>query len=80
MGFKKEIKGLDEEGIKKYIKKSILSGNEKVITNSKILKKSKYLQDITTESVNEFQSLIEFLENNFECPIERYNYLEKNLN
>lgn len=80
MGFKKEIKGLDEEGIKKYIKKAILSGNEKVITNSRILKKSKYLQDITAESVNEFKSLMEFLDKNFECPIERYNYLEKNLN
>lgn len=79
MGFKKKIKGLDEDQIKKYVKRSILNGTSSKIAKSKALEKSEYLQDIVLEATNEFGELMDSLKDRFDCPIEVVKYLEKSL-
>ncbi len=79
MGFKNKIKGLDEDQIKKYVKRSILDGTSGKIAKSKALEKSAYLQDIVLEATNEFGELMDSLKERFDCPIEVVKYLEKSL-
>ncbi len=79
MGFKNKIKGLDEDQIKKYVKRSILDGTSGKIAKSKALEKSTYLQDIVLEATNEFGELMDNLKERFDCPIEVVKYLEKSL-
>ncbi len=79
MGFKKQIKGLDEEQIKTFVKRAILDGTSNKITKSKTLEKSVYLQDIVMEATNEFGELMNSLKDRFECPIEIVKFLENSL-
>ena len=79
MGFKNQIKGLDENEIKLLVKKSILDGTHKKILKSKTLEKSQYLQEIVLEATNEIGDLIEDLKSSFECPIEIVKFLENSL-
>ena len=79
MGFKNKIKGLNEDQIKKFMKRSVMDGTSKKMLKSRVLKKSKYLQDIAMESANELGDLVEFVERHIECPIERLDYINKTL-
>lgn len=79
MGFKKEIKGLDETEIKLYVKRAILDGTHSKILKSKSLKKSEYLQQIVFEATNEIGDLIDSLKNSFECPVEVLKFLENSI-
>ncbi len=79
MGFKKDIKGLDESEIKIFVKKSIINGSSDKIVKSKSLKKSEYLQQIVLEATNEIGDLIESLKETFESPEDVLKYLNKSL-
>jgi hypothetical protein len=79
MGFKKDIKGLDESEIKLFVKKAIINGSSDKIVKSKSLKKSEYLQQIVLEATNEIGDLIESLKETFESPEDVLKYLNKSL-
>jgi hypothetical protein len=79
MGFKNKIKGLDENEIKLFVKRSILDGTHSKILKSKTLEKSQYLQEIVLEATNEIGDLIDDLKDSFECPIEIVKFLENSL-
>jgi hypothetical protein len=78
MGFKKQIKGLDEQQIKLFVKRSIVNGNKKLLLKSKSIKKSRYLNDIVQESSKELSLLIESFDY-IDCPIEKLKYINKSL-
>lgn len=79
MKFKKQIKGLDEDQVKIYIKKLIFKGKSDKMLKSKVFKKSKYLQEIAMESTDELGKFLSFARYKFECPIEQYKYIKKSL-
>lgn len=79
MGFKNQIKGLDENEIKLIVKRSILNGTHSKILKSKTLKKSQYLQEIVLEATVEIGDLINELKNSFECPVEIVKFIENSL-
>ncbi len=79
MGFKKKIKGLDEDQIKLFIKRSIIDGTSSKILKSKTLKESEYLQQIVLEATEEIGDLIDSLKERFDSPKEVLKYLNKSL-
>ena len=79
MGFKSKIAGLDENGIQKFVKVSILNGYSKKILKSKSIKKNTYLRDLVEEATIELQDFMDFIENNVECPEEKLKYLINHL-
>ncbi len=79
MGFKKKIKGLDEDQIKLFIKRSIIDGTSNKILKSKTLKNSEYLQQVVLEATDEIGDLIDSLKERFESPKEVLKYLNKSL-
>jgi hypothetical protein len=79
MGFKKQIKGLDEDQIKLFIKRAIVDGTSNKILKSKSLKKSEYLQQVVLEATDEVDTLIDSLKETFDSPKEVLKYLHKSL-
>ena len=79
MGFKKQIKGLDEDQIKLFIKRAIVDGTSNEILKSKSLKKSEYLQQVVLEATDEVGTLIDSLKETFDSPKEVLKYLHKSL-
>lgn len=79
MGFKKKIKGLDEDQIKLFIKRSIVDGTSNKILKSKTLKNSEYLQQVVLEATDEIGDLIDSLKERFGSPKEVLKYLNKSL-
>lgn len=79
MGFKKQITGLDEDQIKKFIKISICNGYYKKILKSKTFKNSSYLEALVDESTNELEDFINFITENIDCPEEQLKYIENHL-
>jgi hypothetical protein len=79
MKFKNKIKNLDEDQIKFYIKQLIYKGKTDKMLKSKIFKKSKYLQDIARESTDELGEFVQFVQKQFECPIDQVDFLKKSL-
>lgn len=79
MGFKKQIKGLDEDQIKLFIKRSIVDGTSSKILKSKSLKESEYLQQVVLEATSEIEDLIDSLKETFDSPKEVLKYLHKSL-
>jgi hypothetical protein len=79
MGFKKKIKGLDEDQIKLFIKRSIIDGTSNKILKSKTLKNSEYLQQVVLEATDEIGDLIDSLKERFDSPKEVLKYLNKSL-
>jgi len=79
MGFKKQIKGLDEDQIKLFIKRSIVDGTSSKILKSKSLKQSEYLQQVVLEATSEIEDLIDSLKETFDSPKEVLKYLHKSL-
>ena len=79
MGFKKKIKGLDEDQIKLFIKRSIINGTSNKILKSKTLKNSEYLQQVVLEATDEIGELIDSLKERFDSPKEVLKYLNKSL-
>ena len=79
MGFKKKIKGLDEDQIKLFIKRAIIDGTSSKILKSKTLKESEYLQQVVLEATDEIGDLIDSLKSKFDSPKEVLKYLNKSL-
>ncbi len=79
MGFKKKIKGLDEDQIKLFIKRAIIDGTSNNFLKSKTLKNSEYLQQVVLEATNEISDLIDSLTREFDSPKEVLKYLNKSL-
>lgn len=79
MGFKKQIKGLDEDQIKLFIKRSIVDGTSSKILKSKSLKQSEYLQQVVLEATSEIEDLIDSLKETFDSPKGVLKYLHKSL-
>jgi hypothetical protein len=79
MGFKKKIKGLDEDQIKLFVKRSIVDGTSTKILKSKTLKESEYLQQVVLEATDEIGDLIDSLKERFDSPKEVLKYLNKSL-
>ena len=79
MGFKNKIKGLNEDQIKLFIKRSIVDGTSSKILKSKSLKESEYLQQVVLEATSEIEDLIDSLKETFDSPKEVLKYLHKSL-
>jgi hypothetical protein len=79
MGFKKKIKGLDEDQIKLFIKRAIVDGTSSKILKSKTLKESEYLQQVVLEATDEIGDLIDSLKSKFDSPKDVLKYLNKSL-
>ena len=94
MNLKKKLKGLDENGIKRYFKISFIDDAEigmgipiskikkskiKKILKSKTFKKSKYIRSIFDEVLEDLTQTTKELEKNIEDPQERLNYLKNSI-